>query len=322
VKPIFISYSSQHRDLTRALVGVIEAQYGAGSVWWDHELESRASYAEQIRAALEEARVVVVLWTAGAMISDYVYAEAVGAQAQGKLVNVRPADMRFSDIPEPFNIHHIDDAEDHARILATIAKVMTGEPIPTRVPLHELYFRQHGHRLIDAKQRQLARDPREIAPTELGLHEEALAASQEAVDFYRRLAQDRPDAFLPELAGSISVTWDVLTALDRQTEAAPAAHEALEILAPFVERYPETLGSLARAIGAIQRRRATSARLRTARARCASARWGRNGRRRPCDRGAQAVDRRHPGRNQRHRRAQIQGASFTPVARCDSRSQR
>jgi hypothetical protein len=131
------------------------------------ELESRASYSEQIRAALEEARVVVVLWTAGAMISDYVYAEAVRAQAQGKLVNVRPADMRFSDIPEPFNIHHIDDAEDHAGILATIAKVMTGVPIPTRVPLHELYFRQHGHRLIDAKQRQLARDPREIAPTEL-----------------------------------------------------------------------------------------------------------------------------------------------------------
>ncbi|HRE87094.1 MAG TPA: toll/interleukin-1 receptor domain-containing protein [Accumulibacter sp.] len=167
MKPIFISYSSKHRDLTRALAGVIEEQYGAGSVWWDHALESRSSYSKQIKAALEEARVVVVLWTEGAMISDYVYAEAVVGQAQGKLVNVRPADMRFSDIPEPFNIHHIDDAEDHARVLATIAKVMTGEPIPTRVPLHEIYFRQHGHRLIDAKQRRLARDPREIAPTEL-----------------------------------------------------------------------------------------------------------------------------------------------------------
>ncbi|EXI90554.1 MAG: putative O-linked N-acetylglucosamine transferase, SPINDLY family [Candidatus Accumulibacter regalis] len=167
MKPIFISYSSKHRDLTRELAGVIEEQYGAGSVWWDHELESRTSYSKQIKAALEEARVVVVVWTAGAMISDYAYAEAVGAQAQGKLVNVRPADMRFSDIPEPFNIYHIDEAEDHARVLATIAKVMTGVPIPTRVPLHEIYFRQHGHRLIDAKQRRLARDPREIAPTEL-----------------------------------------------------------------------------------------------------------------------------------------------------------
>ncbi|MFO1206471.1 MAG: tetratricopeptide repeat protein [Burkholderiales bacterium] len=167
MKPIFISYSSKHRDLTRKLSGVIEEQYGAGSVWWDQELESRASYSEQIKAALEGARVVVVIWTAGAMISDYVYAEAVRAQEHAKLVNVRPGDMSFRDIPEPFNIHHIDEAEDHTGILATIANVMAGQPIPTRVPLHEIYFRQHGHRLIHPKRSQLARDPREIAPTEL-----------------------------------------------------------------------------------------------------------------------------------------------------------
>ena len=167
MKPIFISYSSKHRALTRELADVIEWQYGADSVWWDHALESRASYSEQIKAALEEARVVVVIWTAGAMTSDYVYAEAVGAHSQGKLVNVRPADMSFRDIPEPFNIHHIDAAEDHARILATITKVMAGTPIPTRVPLHELYERQHGHRLIDPKQRPLARDLRSVSPTEL-----------------------------------------------------------------------------------------------------------------------------------------------------------
>ena len=167
MKPVFISYSSKHRDLTRGLASLIEAQYGAGSVWCDHELESRASYAVQIKAALEQARVIVVIWTAGAMVSDYVYAEAVVAQAQGKLVNVRPADMSFRDIPEPFNIHHIDEAEDHRRILTTIAKVMNGTPIPTRVPLHEIYFRQHGQRLIDPKHKALAPDPREISPTEL-----------------------------------------------------------------------------------------------------------------------------------------------------------
>src|SRR5215831_13932907 len=177
VKPIFISYSSKHRDLTRHLAAAIEAQYGPGSVWWDHELESRASYANQIRAALEQARVVVVIWTAGAMISDYVYAEAVTAQRQGKLVNVRPADMSFRDIPEPFNIHHIDEAENHERILATVAKVMAGTPIPTRVPLHEIYFRQQGHRLIDPKRRPLPRDPRQICPTDL------LQAKYEIVPF-------------------------------------------------------------------------------------------------------------------------------------------
>lgn len=167
MKPIFISYSSKHRDLTRQLAAVLEAQYGPGSVWWDTELESRAAYASQIRAALDQARVVVVIWTAGAMVSDYVYAEAQRALEQGKLVNVRPAEVSFRDIPEPFNIHHVDAAEDHARILATIAKVMNGTPIPTRVPLHEIWYRQHGRRLLDPKQAELPRDRREIAPSEL-----------------------------------------------------------------------------------------------------------------------------------------------------------
>ena len=80
-------------------------------------------------------------FSAGAMLSDYVYAGAVGAQAQGKLVDARPADMSFRDIPEPFNIQHIDEVEDHEGMLATIAKEMAGTPIPTRVPLHEIYYR-------------------------------------------------------------------------------------------------------------------------------------------------------------------------------------
>jgi tetratricopeptide (TPR) repeat protein len=83
----------------------------------------------------------------------------------------------------------------------------------------------------------------------LGRREEALAASQEAVDIYRRLAQTRPDAFLPDLATSISVMSDILAALDRYGEAAQAATQALEILAPFVERYPQTYRGLARTIG-------------------------------------------------------------------------
>ena len=135
---IFISYSSKHRDLTRELAAVLEAQYGAGSVWWDKELEARAAYATQIRAALEQARVVVVIWTAGAMVSDYVYAEAVRALESGKLVNVRPADMSFRDIPEPFNIHHIDDAD---------------EPRP-----HPRHHRQGLERHADPDPRPAARD--------------------------------------------------------------------------------------------------------------------------------------------------------------------
>jgi tetratricopeptide (TPR) repeat protein len=89
-----------------------------------------------------------------------------------------------------------------------------------------------------------------IRLSNLGRREEALAASQEAVDIYRRLAQTGPDAFLPDLATSLSVMSDVLAALDRHGEAAQAATKALEILAPFVERYPQTYQRLARTIGA------------------------------------------------------------------------
>ena len=177
LKPIFISYSSKHRELTRQLAAVLEAQYGTGSVWWDHELEARAAYNTQIRAALDGARVVVVVWTAGAMVSDYVYAEAVRALGDGKLVNVRPADMSFRDIPEPFNIHHIDDAADHARILGTVAKVMSGTPIPTQVPLHEIYFGHHGQRLLNSKRADLPPDQTKISPTML------LQAKYEVVAF-------------------------------------------------------------------------------------------------------------------------------------------
>ena len=84
----------------------------------------------------------------------------------------------------------------------------------------------------------------------LGRREEALAANQEAVDIRRRLAQTRPDVFLPDLATSISVMSDVFAALDRHVEASQAAMQALEALLPFVQRYPETYGSLARTIAA------------------------------------------------------------------------
>ena len=83
----------------------------------------------------------------------------------------------------------------------------------------------------------------------LGRREDALKASQEAVDIYRALAKDRPDAFLPDLATSISVMSDVLAAMERPADAAAAAQDALSMLAPFVERYPQNFGQLARTIG-------------------------------------------------------------------------
>jgi hypothetical protein len=63
-----------------------------------------------------------------------------------------------------------------------------------------------------------------------------------------RLAQSRPDAFLPDLATSLGVLGKALAAAERYREAAAAAHEGLAAIAPFVERHPRALSDLARAL--------------------------------------------------------------------------
>ncbi len=108
-----------------------------------------------------------MLWTEGALISDWVSAEANTAFQQGKLVNVRPPETSFSRIPQPFNIHHIDEARDHEGILATIAKIWKDAPVLPSEPLDESYFRQHGRRIVEAKQEKLAADARRILPSQL-----------------------------------------------------------------------------------------------------------------------------------------------------------
>ncbi|MGD8450188.1 MAG: tetratricopeptide repeat protein [Phycisphaerae bacterium] len=64
--------------------------------------------------------------------------------------------------------------------------------------------------------------------SDLGCREEALAASQEAVDIRRRLAATRPDAFLPYLATSLNNLGNRLRELGRREEALAATQEAAE----------------------------------------------------------------------------------------------
>src|SRR5438552_18737173 len=71
------------------------------------------------------------------------------------------------DVPSPYDQHHISNIEDTHAILKSIAAVWAGTPIRTTVPLHELYWRHHGLRLIDPKQRNLALHARESSPSEL-----------------------------------------------------------------------------------------------------------------------------------------------------------
>jgi tetratricopeptide (TPR) repeat protein len=167
VHEIFISYSSLRPDFTRALAAAVEAQYGAGSVWWDDHLDTPGDYEATIRSVLNNAKAVVVIWTKEACDSAWVKSEAGRAAAASKLVNVRAPGLRWEDLPMPFERYNFRELEDVEGLLRIIAAVWSGTPPPTTVPLHELYFRQHGRRLIDPRQSMLPRDPVEISPVEL-----------------------------------------------------------------------------------------------------------------------------------------------------------
>jgi tetratricopeptide (TPR) repeat protein len=83
----------------------------------------------------------------------------------------------------------------------------------------------------------------------LGWHEEALAASQEAVDIIRRVVQSRSDAFLPALATNLNNFSIRLARLGRREEALSASQEAVDIRRRLEQGRPDAfLPELARSL--------------------------------------------------------------------------
>ena len=85
--------------------------------------------------------------------------------------------------------------------------------------------------------------------SDLDQREEALAAAREAVEIYRELARQRPDAFRPDLAKSLAVMG-----LRLEESGAPMAEcvacfaEAIGTLTSVFLRYPAGLMSLMNAL--------------------------------------------------------------------------
>ena len=75
--------------------------------------------------------------------------------------------------------------------------------------------------------------------SELGRREDALAAAQEAVEIRRRLAAERPDAFLPDLAASLNNLGAMLSKLGRREDALAAAQEATGIYRRLAAERPD-----------------------------------------------------------------------------------
>ena len=75
--------------------------------------------------------------------------------------------------------------------------------------------------------------------SQLGRREEALSAINEAVTIYRRLADARPDAFLPDHAASLNNQSNVLNDLGRRGDALAVIGEAVSVYRTLAEARPD-----------------------------------------------------------------------------------
>jgi len=78
------------------------------------------------------------------------------------------------------------------------------------------YYRARLAQAPSEEERALALGMQSVALSALGRREEALAATQEAAELYRRLAAQQPDAFLPNLANSLETYGIALYGLTRE----------------------------------------------------------------------------------------------------------
>jgi adenylate cyclase len=94
---VFISYARSTEKQAQALVAALRA---AGySVWIDEQLPAHRNYSHVIEEQLDQAKAVLVVWSAEAARSDWVMDEAERAREQRKLVQVSLDKTR---LPMPF----------------------------------------------------------------------------------------------------------------------------------------------------------------------------------------------------------------------------
>lgn len=98
---VFLSYKNteERRRMVTRFATILRA-HGI-SVWWDYGLEAGESYAEQIAAALDEAKIVIPFWCEESVKSEWVQQEA--ARGEEKLF---PARLQRVSPPPRFEMLH------------------------------------------------------------------------------------------------------------------------------------------------------------------------------------------------------------------------
>jgi TIR domain len=107
VTDVFISYSSADRTRVEALIEQLEKE--DLTVFWDRHIPPGMSYRSFLKKALDNTRLVLVVWSKVSTKSEWVYSEAEFARLRKRLVSCRIDDCT----PDPpFNTFETADLSD------------------------------------------------------------------------------------------------------------------------------------------------------------------------------------------------------------------
>ncbi len=107
---VFISYAQREPEPT---VAVADALTKRGfRPWYDVNLLPGAFFGKVIDDAIDRAQAVVTIWSAPALVSQWVPAESARALRQNKLICVRTKDVDPAQLPTPFHQMHVPLWED------------------------------------------------------------------------------------------------------------------------------------------------------------------------------------------------------------------
>lgn len=125
---IFISYASPDRSKVEKLSAFLESKGYA--TWYDKDLEAAEHYRDTIMNKIEEARVVICIWTPNSVRSDWCRAEANSARRLNKLIPVRSIDLNHDQIPLPFGeLHTISIADENDIERAVVRQLLAPQTV-------------------------------------------------------------------------------------------------------------------------------------------------------------------------------------------------
>jgi hypothetical protein len=114
---VFISYTREDRLWAERLDSALRAQ--GFSTWWDTSLVAGESWGETIRSELQQAHIVVVLWSRSSWASRWVQAEAHAAFARDAMISALVDDVSLA---VPFNVGQAVDLREFDKGIGSLVQ--------------------------------------------------------------------------------------------------------------------------------------------------------------------------------------------------------